>query len=64
MQQEHGLLAERIGWRKRFDGGYKPWFLEEYLKNRESELWRSTRIVEQLAEYILWLEAKHERSTD
>lgn len=55
MQFDGGLYAER---------GIKPYLLERYIDNRESELWRSTRIMEQLCEYILWLEAKHERSTD
>ena len=57
-ERKYGLRDERESWRDRFDRGYKPFLLGEYVQNRESELWRSTRIMEQLCEYILWLEDK------
>ena len=46
------LVNERNGWRKEFqDGEKKCVILEEYRKNRNSESWRLTRAVEELAEY-------------
>lgn len=64
LERQYGLRDERKSWRERFNGGFKPYLLVDYIEHRESELWRSTRIMEQLCEYILWLEAKHERSTN
>lgn len=51
---------ERKLWKKRFERGIRvesPW-LEDYEKNRYSNLWRSTRGLEKLCEYILYLESK------
>ncbi len=54
------LLEERNRWRSEFAEGKSidsPW-LEDYRKNRDSELWRSTRAMEKLCEYVLYLEEK------
>jgi len=54
------LIEERNHWRQNMEAGTfdDPLYLMEYRINRNSELWRSTRAVEQLCEYILWLESK------
>jgi hypothetical protein len=54
------LLEESNFWKKEFlDGTYEePYFLVEYRQNRNSDLWRSTRVVEKMCEYILFLENK------
>lgn len=54
------LKDERIGWRNDLNLGTwtEPYALQMYRKNRESSLWRSTREVEKLCEYILYLEEK------
>jgi hypothetical protein len=49
-------MNERDVWRQAFENGSKPDFLVTYKENRDSELWRSGSIVEELAEYILYLE--------
>lgn len=52
------LVAERNRWKKNFESGKRincHW-LQEYENNRESELWRSTRSLEELCEYVLYLE--------
>jgi hypothetical protein len=52
------LVNERNQWRKEFLASKRiPWLLEEYKKNRDSELWRSTRVVEELCEYVFHLES-------
>jgi hypothetical protein len=58
MQESGVLVEERNKWRKEFlESKRVPWLLEEYKKNRDTELWRSTRVVEELCEYILHLES-------
>ncbi len=53
------LIEERNHWREQMKSNtfVDPYYLAEYRNNRESELWRSTRAVEQLCEYILHLES-------
>jgi hypothetical protein len=52
------LVKERNSWRTEFETGVKPpWQpYEEYVENRESEYWRSSRISERFHEYVMWLE--------
>lgn len=58
MEKFGALVNERSQWRKEFlDSKRVPWLLEEYKKNRYSELWRSARVVEELCEYVLHLES-------
>lgn len=56
------LVEERDAWRKKFDEGIFSFYyyrsIVEYRMNRNSELWRSTRLFEELLEYINWLEEK------
>lgn len=53
------LVEERNLWKKEFEEGKKPVaILEDYRHNRDSNLWRTSRSVEQLCEYILFLEGK------
>jgi hypothetical protein len=58
IQDANGLVAERDGWHQKFKDGYQPYYLELYRDNRDSELWRSTRAMEEVCEYVLWLEKK------
>lgn len=54
------IIEERNHWRQQFDEGKEPttpWLLD-YRRNRDSNLWRSSRPLEQLCEYILYLEDK------
>jgi hypothetical protein len=53
------LIEERNKWRDEFESGEyeRPWAIHEYQKNREDCLWRSTRIIEHLCEYTLYLES-------
>lgn len=58
------LTDERHTWRVEIEQGlwHEPLVLQQYRENRESNLWRSTREVEKLCEYVLFLEeqlAKH-----
>lgn len=52
------LQDERKAWRKEIEEGIwnEPYILQQYRENRDSNLWRSTREVEKLCEYILYLE--------
>lgn len=53
----YGLVSERDAWLKKFSTTNEiPYLLQEYKKHRNSELWRSTRVVEELCEYCLHLE--------
>jgi hypothetical protein len=56
------LIEERNAWRKMFEEGHAldHVYMNEYRTNRDSELWRSTRALEQMCEYILYLEAEVE----
>ncbi len=53
-----GLTDERNKWRRQIKAGlwHEPYILQQYRINRESNLWRSTREVEKLCEYVLFLE--------
>lgn len=52
------LTDERSEWRRHLElGGLLDiYVLQQYRLNRDSDLWRSTREVEKLCEYILFLE--------
>ena len=52
------LTDERYTWRQEIKHGFwhEPYVLQQYRVNRDSNLWRSTREVEKLCEYILHLE--------
>jgi len=54
----HWLTDERYTWRKELELGiwYEPDILTQYRLFRDSDLWRATRQVEKLCEYILHLE--------
>jgi len=53
-----GLTDERDGWLKHLVSGglLDIYVLQQYRLNRNSNLWRSTREVEKLCEYLLFLE--------
>lgn len=61
-----GLTDERHTWRYEIEHGlwHEPYVLQQYRENRESNLWRSTREVEKLCEYVLFLEDKLSKKTD
>ncbi len=66
MRPPRGVLVdERNKWRKEIEGGnFTPHPLyEEYKANRDSELWRSTRQLEKIFEYIYYLEG-HKFATE
>lgn len=52
------LTDERYTWRQELEHGFwhEPDILQQYRANRDSNLWRATRQVEKLCEYILFLE--------
>ena len=52
------LVEERNSWRTEMrKGNFEPHPLyKEYLANRQSELWRSSRQLERIFEYIMYLE--------
>lgn len=54
------LVQSRNSWCKEYDAGEKPSWppYEEYVKNRDSEMWRSSIAAEQFYEYVMWLESK------
>lgn len=54
------LVDERNKWREEIAKGafVEPFWLQDYRKNRESELWRSSRQSEYISEYILFLEQR------
>ena len=54
------LIEERNSWRKEMEAGkFTPHPLyNDYLTNRESDLWRSSRQLERIFEYIMYLEEK------
>ena len=60
------LKDERHKWRYEIERGLwsEPFVLQQYRANRESNLWRSTREVEKLCEYVLYLEDKLSKKTD
>lgn len=52
------LLSEREEWQEQYRRGGigEPWLLQKYKKERATEEWRSTRLVEHLCEYAIYLE--------
>lgn len=52
------LARERDQWRSEFRHGtrQRPYLMTMYEENRSNDLWRSTRTVEELCEYVLHLE--------
>lgn len=54
------LVKSRNKWKKSFEEGNAPTqrVLIDYRNYRDTEDWRSTRAVEELCEYILYLERK------
>lgn len=54
------VIDQRKEWRKRLEGGWKPdiYYLEDYRYNRNNPYWRSTKSLEILCEYVLFLEEK------
>lgn len=60
-----GLVKSRDAWAKKFENGEgltSP-LLERYRKERGSEHWRSTKILEEILEYVLYLE-RNQRSVE
>lgn len=51
------LKDERDQWLEEYKAGKCPEILDIYKIERDSELWRSGSIVEELCEYILYLES-------
>ncbi len=54
------LQRERNKWREEFETGkFEPFVcVIEYKQNRTNELWRHSRLMERMCEYILFLEDK------
>ena len=50
------LLHSRERWTEQFTAGVRPTLVKKYELNRTSEYWRSSSVVEELCEYILFLE--------
>lgn len=52
------LLEERKRWRQAFEHGTRPIspLLSDYRKGRNSEQFRLSRVVEEICEYVLYLE--------
>lgn len=52
------LLEERKQWRRAFEQGDKPTspLLTDYRKGRNRESFRLSRVVEEICEYVLYLE--------
>lgn len=61
------LVAERLSWIKDFETGWEPIefregdikllldkYLEDYIINKDSEFWRSSRYIEKVCAYELW----------
>lgn len=60
MSKNKSLVAEREQWAENFINGNKPSnpALEDYRKFRNSESWRIHSSIEEVFEYILYLEKK------
>lgn len=54
------LVDQRNEWRRAFESGksLESKLLQDYKNNRESNSFRMSRSVEELCEYILYLESK------
>ncbi len=59
------LNKERNMWRKQMEDGTweDPYILALFRANRESDLWRSSRAVEMVCEYVLYLEEQLNKET-
>ena len=59
-----GLVERRDKWKAQFKAGDDPNFLilEDYKKNRDSEMWRASSYIERMCEYILYLEENLDES--
>lgn len=53
------LVKQRLKWLAKYKEGLKPSssILEDYRKHRLSESWRTSRVMEELCEYIIYLES-------
>jgi len=56
------LVSERDKWKQEFEMGYnsKVVFLSTYKKERNNETWRTSRPLEHLCEYVMYLEKQLE----
>jgi len=63
-ENTENLVNQRDSWRRNFDNGSKPSspLLFDYRMNRDSTHWRVSSHVEELCEYILWLEERAKSS--
>lgn len=54
------LIKQREEWKSKFEKGDKPYFpaLEDYKRHRDSEYFRLSSGLEELLEYVLYLEDK------
>lgn len=52
------LKNQRDAWKKNFENGedYDSHLMNDYVKYRDTEDWRSTMLIEEMCEYILYLE--------
>lgn len=52
------LIAHRDQWAQAFKDGAEPSFMKTYRGSRNSETWRGSSLVEELCEYIMYLEGR------
>jgi hypothetical protein len=52
------LVKQRDEWKAKFENGedYDSKILTDYVKYRNTEDWRSSKLMEEMCEYILFLE--------
>jgi hypothetical protein len=57
------LVEQRLQWLAKFKEGFRPSssVLEDYRKHRLSNSWRASKGIEELCEYIIYLESINER---
>jgi hypothetical protein len=65
-KEKNSLVEERLLWRKQFELGnhYTSSILEDYKRNRLSNSWRMSGYIEQMCEYILYLEENQREQKD
>lgn len=53
------LVEQRLHWLAEYKDGFKPSssVLEDYRKYRLLESWRTSKVMEELCEYIIYLES-------
>ena len=56
------VVEERNSWHSEFDAGFEPFYLKDYRKKRDDEYWRAAKALEQVCEYVLYLEKKLEEA--